>query len=248
MKILLRIYFLALLPLGIASVLPVCSSAQEHERPPQTATKANPANSAAADFAQLARYRAADKELAVSRHPVRVVFLGDSILDRWGRDAGVWFPQPGWINRGIGGQTTSQMLLRERDDVLALHPRAVVLEGGANDMRLGFSPEEIRNNFATMGELASAHHIKVFVATMTPVCDCFRPLSGLRTVARIATLNNLLKALCREHHWTLIDLNPVLADDKGLMRAEYTSDGVHPTAAGYALLAPVILHALHSYE
>lgn len=215
----------------------------------QPCPKASPSNSAAADFAQLARYRQADQALlANSGQPSRVVFLGDSILDRWGRNAGVWFSQPGWINRGVGGQTTSQMLLRERGDVLDLHPRAVVLEGGANDMRLGFTPQEIRDNFATLGELAQAHHIRVFVATMTPVCDCVRKLTGLRTVPRIAELNSLLKALCNQHHWTLIDLNPVLADAQGLMRAEYTSDGVHPTSAGYALLAPVIVHALRKYE
>jgi lysophospholipase L1-like esterase len=216
---------------------------------PQACPTAPPNNSAAADFAQLARYRQADQALLANpSQPPRVVFLGDSILDRWGKNAGVWFSQAGWVNRGVGGQTTSQMLLRERSDVLDLHPRAVVLEGGANDMRLGFTPQEIRDNFATLGELAQAHHIRVFVATMTPVCDCVRKLTGLRTMPRIAELNSLLKALCNQHHWTLIDLNPVLADAQGLMRAKYTSDGVHPTSAGYALLAPVILHALKKYE
>jgi lysophospholipase L1-like esterase len=139
------------------------------------------------------------------------------------------------------------MLLRERNDVLALYPRAVVLEGGTNDMRLGFTPEAIRDNFATMGELAEAHQLHVFVATMTPVCDCVRPLTGLRTVDRIAQLNDMLKALARERHWTLIDLNPVLADEHGLMRAEFTSDGVHPNDAGYRPLAEVIVHALGQF-
>ena len=208
-----------------------------------------PGNAAAADFAQLGRYRAENEAAERGAHgAVRVVFLGDSILDRWGRAAGVWFEHPGWVNRGIGGQTTSQMLLRERADVLALHPRAVVLEGGSNDMRLGFSPEAIRDNFASMGELAEAHHAKVFVATMTPVCDCVRPLTGLRTVGRIAALNGLIRELCRERHWTVIELNPVLADAHGLMRAEFTSDGVHPTGEGYKLLAPVVERALRRYR
>jgi lysophospholipase L1-like esterase len=149
---------------------------------------------------------------------------------------------------GIGGQTTSQMLLRERRDVLALHPRAVVLQGGTNDMRLGFTPQDIRDNFATMGELAQVHHIKVFVATMTPVCDCVRPLTGLRTVERVAQLNDMLKELCHEHRWTLIDLNPVLADAHGVMRDEFTSDGVHPNAAGYKLLSDVIVRALKRFQ
>lgn len=234
--------------LGSASFLGAAApTAQQSERCPLAHAPA--VNSAAADFAQFAHYhRDNQKLLANPEYPARVVFLGDSILERWGRDAGVWFQEAGWINRGIGGQTTSQMLLRERSDVLDLRPRVVVLEGGANDMRLGFSPQQIRDNFASMGELAQLHDIRVFIATMTPVCDCVRPLTGLRTVPRIAELNSFLKDLCRRRHWTLIDLNPVLADAHGLMRAQYTSDGVHPTSAGYALLAPVIVHALRKYE
>lgn len=212
-------------------------------------TKQHQINSAAVDFAQLGRYQGADVALHVtSKEPVRVVFLGDSILDYWGRNEGVWFKQSGWINRGIGGQTTSQMLLRERNDVLKLHPQAVVLEGGSNDMRLGFIPQQIRDNIATMGELAQEHHIRVFVTTMTPVCDCVRKLTGLRRVPRISRLNELLKDLCAHRHWTLIDLNPVLADNHGLMRAEYTVDGVHPNSAGYALSAPVLVDALSAYQ
>jgi lysophospholipase L1-like esterase len=201
-----------------------------------------PVNAAAADFAQLSRYRVANAGTTA-----KVVFLGDSITDYWGSRSGTWFPHAGWVNRGIGGQTTSQLLLRERNDALALHPKAVVLEGGANDMRLGFSPEEIRDNLLTMGELAQSHGIAVFVTAMTPVCDCFRPLSGLRTVERIHALNALLAAMCREHRWTLIDLNTPLADPDGLMQKRFTTDGVHPNDAGYALLAPVVEQALRGY-
>lgn len=242
---------LLLLTLSLACALGCSAAHLAHAQlaAPSPETSAVAPNSAAADFAQLARYHDADQALlAQPGAPSRVVFLGDSILDYWGRKRGAWFPQKGWINRGIGGQTTSQMLLRERQDVLDLHPLAVVLEGGANDMRLGFTPQQIRDNIATMGELAQAHHIRVFVTTMTPVCDCVRKLTGLRTVPRIAELNGLLKALCKERHWALIDLNPALADAHGLMRAEYTVDGVHPTAAGYEQLAPIILRALRKYE
>jgi lysophospholipase L1-like esterase len=202
-----------------------------------------PSNAAAADFAQLARYKSANDSSSAE-----VVFLGDSITDYWGSRSGKWFPYAGWVNRGIGGQTTSQLLLRERNDALALHPKAIVLEGGGNDMRLGFSPEEIRDNFLTMGELAHAHGIDVFVATMTPVCDCFRPLSGLRTIERIRELNTLLAAMCKEHHWTLIDLNPVLANSDHHMQQSLTTDGVHPNDAGYALLAPIVEQALRKYQ
>lgn len=202
-----------------------------------------PSNAAAADFAQLARYRAANNGISAS-----VVFLGDSILDYWGSRSGTWFQYVGWVNRGIGGQTTSQLLLRERQDALALHPKAIVLEGGGNDMRLGFSPEEIRDNFLTMGELAQSHGVAVFVSAMTPICDCFRQLSGLRTVDRIHTLNVLLATMCTEHHWTLVDLSAPLSGPDGHMQQDLTTDGVHPNDAGYALLTPVIERALWRYR
>ena len=213
----------------------------------QTAA-ARAVNSAAADFAQKGRYREANLALVRSGTPVRIVFLGDSLTEYWGLNSGKWFDHSGWINRGIGGQTTSQLLLRERDDALELHPLAIVLEGGSNDMRLGFSPEEIRDHLLTMAELARAHGLAVFITTMTPTCDCLRPLSGLRTVERIRRLNTLLATMCKEHRWNVIDINSPLSDSEGLMKAELTVDGVHPNDRGYALLAPVVEKALRRYR
>ncbi|MBS1813288.1 MAG: capsular biosynthesis protein [Acidobacteria bacterium] len=207
-----------------------------------------PSNSAAADFPQLARYRAANASLRSTGQRVRVVFLGDSITDYWGHRAGKWFAHSGWINRGIGGQTTAQLLLREQKDALELQPQAVVLESGGNDMRLGFVPAEIRDRIKTMGELAELHHVKVFVTAMTPVCDCFRQLTGLRTPERITELNVLLRDLCAEEHWTFINAADVLKDSKGLMRKDLTWDGVHPNDAGYALMKPVYEAALARYR
>lgn len=205
-------------------------------------------NSPEADFAQLGRYRDANLQLAQSGAKTKVVFLGDSVTERWGSISGRWFADSDWVNRGIGGQTTSQLLLREREDAINLHPAAIVLEAGSNDMRLGFTPEAIRDHFLTMGELAQTHHIVVFITTMTPTCDCFHPLSGLRTVSQIRDLNQLLAAMCRERHWTLIDINTPLADASGYMRKELTVEGVHPNDAGYALIAPPIEQALHAYQ
>ena len=201
-----------------------------------------PANSAEADFSQSRRYQDANTNVKA-----RVVFLGDSIMDYWGSHNGKWFTYAGWINRGIGGQTTQQLLLRERHDVLNLHPQAVVLEGASNDMRLGFSPEEIRDNLLSMGELAQANGLKVFVAEMTPVCDCVRPLTGLRTVEHIHHLNELLIAMAQKKHWDVLDFNSPLADAEGKMRAELTVDGVHPNDRGYELLAPVVERVLARY-
>jgi lysophospholipase L1-like esterase len=207
------------------------------------AQTAPPSNAAAADFSQSQRYRDANHGVSA-----RVVFLGDSITDYWGSHNGKWFPYAGWINRGIGGQTTQQLLLREKQDALDLHPRAIVLEGAGNDMRLGFTPEEIRDNLLSMGELAESHGVRVFVAQMTPVCDCVRPLTGLRTVERIRQLNSLIEAMCHDKRWTVLPLNQPLAGPDGTMRADLTVDGVHPNDAGYALLAPVVEKALSRYR
>ncbi len=200
------------------------------------------------DYGQVNHYNAANMSFQKSNVTARVVFLGDSITEYWGVKAGTWFSDAGWLNRGIGGQTTSQELLRERTDVIALRPQAVVLEGGSNDMRLGSPSSVILNNIASMGELAEAHHIRVFVSAMAPVCDCFTKLSGLRTVERIQQLNADLRRLCSDHHWQFLDTNSPLADAKGLIRREYTLDGVHPNAEGYAVLSPVFLEALKSFR
>jgi lysophospholipase L1-like esterase len=207
-----------------------------------------PVNIAVADSAALRHYRAANAAIHASGAPVKVVFLGDSITEYWGSRAGVWFKETGWLNRGIGGQTTSQLLLRERFDVIALHPRALVIEGGSNDMRLGLSPKVIRDNIASIGELAQGHGITVFVASMTPVCDCFRPISGLRTVDRITRLNLLLRQLCLKKHWSFMKLTSALADASGQMRSTLTVDGVHPNEEGYLILGPLIAAYLKPFR
>jgi lysophospholipase L1-like esterase len=205
------------------------------------------ANSAAEDFPQTNHYRESNLAVLESGIKVTVVFLGDSVTEYWGARSGKWFEDKGWINRGIGGQTTAQLLLRERTDALNFHPDAIVLEGGSNDMRLGFASEEIIERFRTMGELAEAHHIAVFVETMTPTCDCFRQLSGLRSVDRIRQLNEMLANMCREKRWILIDVSSPLANAEGHMKKELTVDGVHPNDAGYALMYPRVEQALRSF-
>jgi lysophospholipase L1-like esterase len=194
------------------------------------------------DLANLARYRDANNSLPPGK--ARVVFLGDSITDYWGKRGGQWFPSPDWLNRGIGGQTTGQLLLRTRQDVIALHPRALIIEGGSNDMRLGFSPETIRDNIASIADIARANHIRVLIAAMTPVCDCVRPLTGERTVARIRHLNDLLNALCKQHHYAYLDYYAPLADGAGRMRQELTTDGVHLNDQGYSRIAPIVVQSL----
>jgi len=201
-----------------------------------------PLESAAGDLANLARYRGANSTLRPAK--ARVVFLGDSITDYWGKRGGQWFPSPDWLNRGIGGQTTSQLLLRTRQDAIALHPRALIIQGGSNDMRLGFSPEAIRDNIASIADIARANHIRVLIAAMTPVCDCVRPLAGERTVAHIRRLNDLLTELCKQHNYEYLDYYTPLANEAGRMRQEFTTDGVHLNDLGYSRIAPVVIQSL----
>jgi lysophospholipase L1-like esterase len=214
----------------------------------QVSAHDTPVKSMTTDLTQSERYRTANQKILKTGVPVRVVFLGDSIMDYWGSRSGTWFSNSGWINRGIGGQATAQLLQRIQSDAINLHPQAIALEGASNDMRSGFSPEAIRDNLLSMGKLAQAHHIAVFVASMIPVCDCYSSLTGLRTVRRIDYFNTLLRQMCRERYWTFIDLNKPLRDKKGLMRKELTTDGVHPNDEGYRILAPVVLKALHRYQ
>jgi lysophospholipase L1-like esterase len=201
-----------------------------------------PLDAAAGDFANLTRYKDADSELPGK---AIVVFLGDSITDYWGKRGGQWFTSPDWLNRGIGGQTTSQLLLRTRQDAIALHPRALIIQGGSNDMRLGFSPEAIRDNIASIADIARANHIRVLIAAMTPVCDCVRPLTGERTVAQIRHLNDLLKELCKQQNYEYLDYYTPLANEEGRMRQEFTTDGVHLNDQGYSRIAPVVIRSLN---
>jgi len=208
-----------------------------------------PVVSAAADFANLAHYAGANAKVGTAARPGhRVVFLGDSITEYWGKNAGKWFASPEWFNRGISGQTTSQILLREQADVIALHPDAVVLEGGSNDIRYGFSAEAVRDNVASMAEIAAANHIQVFIALVTPVCDCFRPLTEGRTPERVRQQNRLYEQLCSKNKWTCLDYYSPMADAEGHMRKELTLEGVHPNDAGYALLTPVVLEKLAAFR
>jgi lysophospholipase L1-like esterase len=204
------------------------------------------------DFPKLARFAAANAALApAARGQRRVVFFGDSITDNWSKPSyGGFFPGKPYVNRGIGGQTTGQMLLRFRPDVLALQPRAVVILAGTNDLSGNtgpVSPETIENNLANMIELARAHKIGVAVASLLPVCDCKSgpdgkpiPRTQDRPPASILALNRRLRALASKHKIAYLDYFAAVVDGKGALKAELTDDGLHPNAAGYAVMRPLV--------
>ena len=189
------------------------------------------------DFGQLCRYAAANA--ALTERP-RVVFAGDSITDNWiGADPG--FFTHGIVDRGISGQTTPQLLVRFRRDVIDLHPRAVHIMIGTNDIagNTGAATiETVEGNIASMAELARAHGIAVILASIPPAA-AFPWAKDKHPVAQIAALNHWIAAYAAREGFTYVDYHPVLATPQGGMKPGLAKDGVHPTPAGYAAMRPL---------
>ena len=211
-----------------------------------------------ADWNQLGRYARANKELMAQPVPRgRVVFLGDSITDGWNLATG--FPGKPYVNRGIGGQTTAQLLVRFYPDVIALKPAAVAIFAGTNDIAGNNGPQTltmIRQNVMAMVELAKVHDIRVVLCALTPVTDAktAAPERGggpinqtrQRPPTDILKLNAWLKSYAQESGAGFADYHAATAGADGMLRAELTNDGLHPNAAGYQLMQPVIEAALGS--
>lgn len=196
------------------------------------------------DYANLARYRDDNAKLPPpAAGENRVVFMGDSITDGWGRNAGTtFFPGKPYVNRGISGQVTSQMLLRFRQDVIDLKPKAVVILAGTNDIggNMGPAPNEvIEENLASMADLARANNIRIVLASLTPVCDYHQPQTAKRPPDRILAINAWIKSYAADHNIVFLDYYPSMIDDKGMFRAELTGDGLHPNATGYDTMGPL---------
>jgi lysophospholipase L1-like esterase len=200
------------------------------------------------DYGNLRRYAAENAKVQPpAAGEERVVFMGDSITDAWGRHVGSFFPGKPYINRGISGQVTSQMLLRFHQDVVLLKPKAVVILAGTNDIgsNLGYTPlEVIEDNLAAMAEMARANNIKVVLANLTPVCDYHRPQTQSRPPERILQLNRWIKEYAAKSDAVFLDYFSATVDDKGMFRTEITEDGLHPNAAGYDLMLPPAAKAI----
>ena len=202
------------------------------------------------DFGELARYREANAALkAPAPGEDRGVFFGDSITDAWKLDE--FFPGKPYVNRGISGQTTPQMLIRFRADVIELHPKVVVILAGTNDIAGNTGPmtvEQIEANYASMEELARANDIKVVYSSVLPVHEYTEEAGDMytqRPPGEIVMLNQWLKSYCaaasagRASNCVYLDYFSAMVDDRGHMKKELADDGLHPNAAGHKIMAPL---------
>ncbi|MFP5229392.1 MAG: SGNH/GDSL hydrolase family protein [Acidobacteriota bacterium] len=212
---------------------------------PETLTSAQIANMQAKlqDWPDLNRYREDDAKLGPpAPGENRVVFLGDSITDAWGRSHGKFFPGKPWINRGISGQTTPQMLVRFQQDVLALHPAAVVILAGTNDIAQNTGPEPmsaIEDNFRSMVTLAKANHVRVVLSSVLPASR-YNWHPGIAPAETIRELNQWLQTYAADQHLVYLNYYPALVNNEGGMKPDLTTDGtVHPNDAGYAIMEPL---------
>lgn len=208
------------------------------------------------DYGRLSRFAAANGALAPPRDDEkRVVLFGDSITDNWSNPGyGGFFPGKPYLNRGISGQTTSQMLVRFRADVIALKPEAVVILAGTNDVAENSGPIElatIEGNLASMAELAVRHRIRVVLASLLPVSDekrdgANRALEQTRTrpPETLRALNTWLVDYAKTNGHVYLDYFSALADAKGAFKTGFTDDGLHPNAAGYQVMAPLAEQAI----
>lgn len=202
------------------------------------------------DWAHLKKYEQSNSELKKIYEPNRVVFMGNSITEGWSNFDKDFFINNPFVNRGISGQTTPQMLIRFRPDVVNLNPKAVVILAGINDIAENTGPitlENIAENIISMAEIAKANEIKVFICSTLPAID-FPWSPGMEPGPKVVKLNSILKNYCDSNNIPYIDYFSAMSDEKGGLKVpEYTTanDLVHPNLAGYKVMEKIILKALN---
>ncbi len=199
------------------------------------------------DWANLKRYKKLNKELkAPSKKENRVVFMGNSITQKWVEFNPDFFKENNYIGRGIGGQTTPQMLLRFRQDVINLSPKAVVIHAGTNDIAGNRGPmtiEQIANNIFTMAELAKAHNIEVILASVLPASS-YSWSPSIEPTEKILKLNSLIKAYAKKNNMVYLDYYSAMVNENGGLKKELGRDTVHPNIKGYEVMEPLVKEAI----
>jgi lysophospholipase L1-like esterase len=229
--------------------MPAAQTAAQPAAPAQTSPSGHPSNAWRAehdrqllvDFGGFARYREANMALAAPKADEdRVVFMGDSITDAWKLENS--FPGKPYINRGISGQTTPQMLVRFREDAIDLKPKVVVILAGTNDIAGNTGPmtlEQTEGNIASMAELARANGIHVVLCSVLPAFD-YSWAPGLAPAPKVVALNEWIRSYAAEKGDVYVDYHSAMKDERGGLPAALSADGVHPLPAGYAIMAPLV--------
>jgi lysophospholipase L1-like esterase len=269
-----RLFDVIKLPLSVIGVLFLACTGFAQQSAPANAAPSNPATDCAdlpalqkqldadanklRDWAQLERYREANATaLRPAKDEIRVVFMGDSITDGWSKPQyGGFFSGKPYFDRGISGQTTPQMLVRFRPDVIELEPQVVVILAGTNDIAGNTGPmtlQQIEGNLTTMTELARAHGMRVVLASVMPVRDGLKNKDGVplvqtkkRPPETISALNEWIKKYAAANRLAYLDYFSAMVDDQGFLKAELTYDGLHPNAEGYVVMAPLAEKAIQA--
>ncbi len=257
---------------GLILALGACANVSFAQAQAQTPAPAKPAGDSAGlaeakarleaqerrlnDWPDLARYRDANAKVAArAEGEQRLVFMGDSITDLWVQPRfGGFFPGKPYIGRGISGQTTPQMLVRFRADVIALRPLVVVILAGTNDLAGNTGPitvEETEGNLASMAELARANGIRVVLSSVLPVSNYGHDLEGnpvdmriKRPPEKILELNVWIRKYAAVNGEVYLDYFSAMVDDRGLLKKDLSEDGLHPNSAGYAVMGPLAEKAI----
>jgi len=197
------------------------------------------------DWADLGHYRAQNEALrSGSPDPLRIVLLGDSITEGWPARAGLWDAH--FVNRGISGQTTPQMLLRLRPDVIALSPRTLVVLAGTNDIAGNTGPEtdeQIEGNLASIAELGRVHGMRVLLCSILPT-RAYPWTPGVKPAARVLAINRWMREFAASKGFEYVDYHSAMTEPDGGLRADLGDDGVHPNERGYSIMARLLREAL----
>ena len=202
------------------------------------------------DWANLKRFQQENSELMLAKaNENRVVFMGNSITEGWLSIRPEFFKNKPYVNRGISGQTTPQMLVRFRQDVIHLKPSTVVLLAGINDIAENTGPstiEMIANNIVSMAELAKANHINVIICSVLPA-NKFPWREGLKPAEKVIKLNTILKSYSKKHKLAYVNYYSAMVNDSHGLKKELGEDGIHPNKNGYLIMEPILEKAIKEY-
>lgn len=203
----------------------------------------------AVDFANLARYKEENIALLNAKKKTDVIFMGNSITEGWVKEHSAFFSENNYTGRGISGQTTSQMLLRFQDDVVALKPKLVVINAGTNDIAQNTGAYDMDftfNNIKAMADIARSNGIKVIIASVLPAAAFPWRKEITDVPQKVDALNNRLKKYAASNKILFADYNTAMRNEKGGMREGLSKDGIHPILTGYTVMEPIIKKAIHT--